>query len=394
MGLMKFAPPITEKTYQEHASRWLEVLNHRESGAILNLTRREQPRRIHQLFEDTKTLKKYQKNYQTTQNIILDIASFDIESAEDLNDFLSKTIDKNKKYINLFVLGADELIYAKTSLLTQFDEIFYTKHICLIYFFQKNILLPHFVQKFSSISTLYQNIFLFPYYETSDCNQFVKYLEEKFHVCIPANITSDILTNCGGFLGFIKQAVRQYLVTKNKKEIYNHPEMVYKLKSIYDEFEDVEKKVLEKITSSNYIFDDSEMEVIKYFIDIRLVKKIKNTYRLTMPILESYIKSECTKKNYLTFNNQKQLTINGVITDSFFSKRERKFLKSLIVKRNILILRDESSKIIWGQQSDEKYTDWALDQFIKRLRNKFERLGLPQTLIKTIKNQGFILLQP
>ena len=76
----------------------------------------------------------------------------------------------------------------------------------------------------------------------------------------------------------------------------------------------------------------------------------------------------------------------------FFSRREKQLIKKLLQNKGQLVSRNTVANILRYNVTDEKYTDWALDQAIKRLRNKLLKLGLRNNLLKTVKNQGFILI--
>ncbi|MFC1790807.1 helix-turn-helix domain-containing protein [Patescibacteria group bacterium] len=47
-------------------------------------------------------------------------------------------------------------------------------------------------------------------------------------------------------------------------------------------------------------------------------------------------------------------------------------------------------EVLWGEASYEKYSDWAIDQLISKLRKKLKDLGLTDFL-KTIRGRGYKL---
>lgn len=63
-------------------------------------------------------------------------------------------------------------------------------------------------------------------------------------------------------------------------------------------------------------------------------------------------------------------------------------LKSFFEKRpNILVTRDEVAKELWGEDWEDKYSDWALDQAMYSLRKI-----LPEgESLQTLRNRGYIL---
>lgn len=166
--------------------------------------------------------------------------------------------------------------------------------------------------------------------------------------------------------------------------------MGLRLQIIFNEFDDLEKHVLEKSLSKGATFDEKERRIIDYFVNINLLKPKDSGFVFAIPLFANYIKEQSLKKNRLALNELKQISLNGVIIEGFFSVREKKLLRFFLQLPNTSITRAKVASIIWKQQN---YTDWALDQFIRRLRNKFAKLGLNRSLISTMRNQGFIFSQ-
>ena len=81
--------------------------------------------------------------------------------------------------------------------------------------------------------------------------------------------------------------------------------------------------------------------------------------------------------------------INNVVVSGFFSKQEKRLIVYFLKNQEKIITRDDAASILWGNSLDG-FTDWALDQAIYRLRNKFNKLGLDSVMIATKKNQGFL----
>ena len=227
----------------------------------------------------------------------------------------------------------------------------------------------------SSYQYLFQNIYFYPKYEKDDLKQFLIYLGNKFKNKIPTNTKNLILSHCGGNLWLIKEAVRHYIKTKEIKHIFDHQEMIFRLKVIYDELDEKEKQVLKKSLEKKQILLTKKKFVIDY------LNKTNNI----SPLLKKFVSQKLAYENFLSLN-QNNIILNSIPIDYFFSRSERKGLRYLLSFSNKLITRDELAKTLWSGNDD--YTDWALDQFIKRLRNKLIKLGLDRQLIKTKKIKG------
>lgn len=66
---------------------------------------------------------------------------------------------------------------------------------------------------------------------------------------------------------------------------------------------------------------------------------------------------------------------------------DRKVLAKLWESKELLT-REEVAKLFWGDDSGYEATDWAIDQKMRRLRNKLAKLGLPIAIV-TKKGEGY-----
>lgn len=85
------------------------------------------------------------------------------------------------------------------------------------------------------------------------------------------------------------------------------------------------------------------------------------------------------------------LTIGGEELDDVFTRQEYELLINLIKEPNKVKSRDEIGTILWGDHSYEKYSDWAIDQIISKLRKKLIKLGLSENIITTLRGRGYKL---
>lgn len=371
--------PLTEKTITSRFSAWIDMVKRKESGSILNLSNREQLWRIDEFLRHSII-----RPLTYIQFLPVNLASLPIEEAEEFETYLSKQTDPKKKSIVLLIFGADRLLDEKQYLLSYLNSLPHRNtNYSILFFFQKNITLSYHLKRLSSFSTLYQNSILYSLYEKPDQEQFVSYLQRKFEFQLPNSIKNKIIEQCGGHLWLLKEAVRYYAKTTDESKLFNHDEMQLRLQIIFNEFDEVEKSVLEKLIQKKTVFLKEEGQIIDY---------LTKTNWLKVPILEKYIKEQLFHKNKISLNETQQITINSVLVENIFSRHERIVLKYFLKNQNQTIGRQKIASIVWGQHYTDNYTDWALDQFIKRLRNKFISLGVDQNIIKTIKNQGFIFL--
>lgn len=369
---------------------WVNVINIKESASILNTSKWSQSYRIEQFISDKEFLSKNLREYESVGFIKIDPDIFPFDNFKGFDKFIKTQAGSGKKNYVVLVSNADYL-------LTKFHEVLgyinsyaiNNSNTSFLFFFEKNITLPEIYRKIDSYPVLLQNIITTPPYEPSDIDNFIRYKEEVFGITLPAAIIDRIKHNCGKRLGLITQCMRYYSLTRDEKNIFDHDELNLKVKLIWDELENSEKKLLMKIVKREYDFTPEEKDIIDHFLKIRwLEKSKKNMFKLTITLLTHLIEKKLAKKASIALNPDRKITINDVVVDDFFSRRERKLIRNLLKEKNKTISREYVGNTLWDDEG--AYTDWALDQAIRRLRNKFFKLGISKDIIKTRKNSGFI----
>jgi DNA-binding winged helix-turn-helix (wHTH) protein len=386
--------PFPQKTFDNFLLRWTKIINKNECCSILHLSKRDQLYRIKQIQNNQENLKKYIHNFDITTILFLDITTEAIEDKIDLENYLKNINILSGKKIVLFVVDADQLLDEKSYLLSAINSLYQRfSQISIFYLFQRNISLPRYTIKYSLFNTLYQNIEIFPLFSPNDSRYFFKQLGERFQTTYPPYIIDEIVHQCGGYFWLIKQAARYYAQNHERKNILGNEGIQLRLRILYNEFHEEERHVLQKIVTRDFLFNKQEKQIIEYFIKTRHLNQTKTGYILTVPIFEKYIKEQIEKRAIFTINEKEELILNHIPIDSLFSKRENSVLKYFLKNINITLSRESIAKTIWQQLFEQEYTDWALDQFIKRLRLKLSKLGLHPHLITTKKNQGYIFNQ-
>ncbi len=378
---------LTEKTRSRIFSKWLELIGDKECGSVVNLPKRDQLYRVTAFLDSPELFKKYLKNYQEFQFLVLDLDATPIEDEIEFADFLKKNVEKGK-FLCLLVLSADELLAERRPLLSILDRSYRQQNVSIIYFFKSNISYSRYAKTISPFTTLYQNLLIFPFLEDADSRHFIKYLEKKFEKKIPKEIEDQIVKKLSGIPVLIKQACRYFFQTKDIDDLFQHPEMKMKLQIIWDEFDDLEKKFLEKSADGQRDFYGEDQEIKDHLLRTGILIIKKNKVEIASTIFKNFISKKSRRKLSLEVLDDRDIVVNGVIVNNHFSKRERFFLREIIKHKRIV--RDQVANIIWNIK-DSSYSDWALDQFISRIRKKLMNLGFAKDILQTIKNQGFSL---
>ena len=121
-----------------------------------------------------------------------------------------------------------------------------------------------------------------------------------------------------------------------------------------------------------------------------IISKKNSRYILPLkPMKSLLIKSKIV--NNLCQDEKRNIYFEDKNITSYFSISELRILSILINKKGLLVNRDEIARAIWKVHWENKYSDWAIDKLISRIRTGLVKLGLPKDIIKTKKGQGFIL---
>jgi len=83
------------------------------------------------------------------------------------------------------------------------------------------------------------------------------------------------------------------------------------------------------------------------------------------------------------------LIFSGRPIEEKFTRQEYELLTYFLKDPDKVHSRDEIAEAIWGKESYEKYSDWAIDQIISKLRKKLGELGLNDNTITTVRGRGY-----
>ncbi|MFC1646778.1 helix-turn-helix domain-containing protein [Patescibacteria group bacterium] len=263
--------------------------------------------------------------------------------------------------------------------------------ISYILFFTTDFLHPTFSSVLGKTSTFLQNIYFKPLFSNEDGQYFVNYLKKKWNVLINPMLEKQILEKTARNYLTLKQAVRFIRDKKAKTidEIFSHDMMQLKLKYIYDNFLESEKTALIKITQAANDFDEHELASIDFLKKVEWLGSKNHRLQITVPIVTDYLKKLHQAKHIIKLDAS-CLVIGNVPIDSMFSKQERAILELMVKKQEEVLTRDEIAYAIWKDAWREKYSDWAIDQIISRIRKKVTKLNLPKSIIKAVKGKGFV----
>lgn len=373
-----YGTPLPEATLKKLYTPWLNVLRRHESANIIFLPHSDRYYRVNQFINENRS------NIPDIQIHQITVQSLMIDSTYEFINIIEQITGDDSKFHVIFIMDA-EWVLANASYIFAAMQLISEKNnanIGFINLFETDILEAEFKDILTSYQILSKNLIYQKLYSRTDILHFLYYKSKKFNYKSASRNLATIADKCGGYIWLATEALR-YLSDHNTVS-FNHQEIIHRLNLIWANLSNSQKTVLAQ-TAKNGHPDTDYQNIINTFTYQGLLIKKNNTYKITVPILCEY----ALKINRNSYNLQvikDEIKLNGVRITSLFTARERIFLKNLIDSSSSLS-RDETAAIFWDSEND--YTDWALDQVIKRLRNKLTNLGLNKNCISTIKGKGY-----
>jgi hypothetical protein len=129
-------------------------------------------------------------------------------------------------------------------------------------------------------------------------------------------------------------------------------------------------------------FIDSEPGPAQIVSDLKI-----ELNQLPLELQKKLILPKCVQLLALSPNTQTKF--KSILLKNQPTSQEISLLNFFLSKPNQQITRDEVANIIWGKQSNVKYSDWAIDKAISRLRSKISSSNYQ---LMTVKNLGYQLI--
>lgn len=251
-----------------------------------------------------------------------------------------------------------------------------------------------------------QNIIYISLLGDTDIEYFIESFGDQYHYKFSEAEKRLIRRLCGGHPYLIKSVTRLVSqIDSNKKSddellkmILNHFEPASVARKIFELRSTKEKEILndlaagKPVTLSNGTFVLEKLGLIRKTSDGRygffgelfalaIKEKPDQVRKETLPATNEGLSLESTTGT---------ISYNGTPIEEKFTRQEYLVLKMFLEKPAHLFSRDNIGDVLWGKQAYDKYSDWAIDQLISKLRKKLAQFGYKDYLV-TIKGRGYKL---
>jgi len=325
-----------------------------------------------------------------------------------LTDLIGEITIRSKKVV-LFLGELDELTFIDNtfsnnleSLLHKFEEKLY------FVFLIKDLNLLHDRGNFGEdlYENFLQNIIYMP---ISDKHS--DYLIDRFASRLNTNFTDGeknlLKSTSDGHPYFLKVACSLLVKVKSLGESADFSELIrsnHELRAAAKMILGVQTKkgleILKKVTSG--VVKELEGDDAKILEKLGLVKKnIDGSYSPFCDLFKDTILERSLPEieerplngEGLVYNQDENvLLFKGVPTEEKFTPQEYQILTAFLKEPNKLMSRENVGNILWGKDSYDKYSDWAIDQLISKLRRKLQKLGVTGTNLITLRGRGYKII--
>lgn len=292
----------------------------------------------------------------------------------------------------LFILDTHEVNQSVLQNILQavHEHILLSSRVKSIIFFENNIYRPGIYAVLSHYTSFLQNIIWVTPLQSEEAKHFIHKVAGEFHLSLSDELTHQLIENLGGYIWILKAALRYIRDTKDTdiESIINAPLVKMRIQMLFDMFSQDEKHALSQLVYADNHHIPAETK--DYFLQIGIVKETERGFSLTIPALlplveKTHIVStlEIDEEGNVSFEKR---DLKGLLTEY-----ELKTLQALLKSKGKLLPREALAQSLWGDNWEDRYSDWALDKLISRLRKSLQQIGLPSTIITTRKRQGFLI---
>lgn len=327
-----------------------------------------------------------------------------------LKSLLHKTSDEG--LTTVLILGEfDELVFINKIFFNNLKSLWVSMYPNLLYIFPmvKSVTAPENIVIWDELrEPILQNVVYVPLRKDVDIDYTIDFFAKRHNLTFPQNFRQVIYQICGGHPYMLKVAVRAY---RNqgpfsdsedfKKALMHSYELYSASKGIYNPRTDIERAVLKKIVRNKSIPESSEeVSVLNDLQKLGLILKDKaGNLVLFSEVFSDFVLQVITEEDNVgepglidLDPNSGAVRFNNEPVDEYFTRQEYSILVLFLQKPVSIITRDDIGAVLWGEDSYQKYSDWAIDQLISKLRKKIKNIG-SNAKVLTLRGRGYKFIQ-
>jgi hypothetical protein len=394
-------PPMTDENYKKMCEGWARVIRMQESATWIWPVLNAPYRRILQFLADRQLQKELfpddwgkrmfafvnleqheQLQPEELNRIIIEAMGVEIKPHE-LQEYIRGVVDKKEQKITLFVTGLDASIRKNNyDILMNISAIARIGwEINVLAFLETDIADPTYYSVYEKTS-LDQQVFIQPLYSNEDVDLFINYLCHNWGSSVSSDMRAWIHDNCGGHYYLVKEVVRQVSSEKNisVQNVANCGFLQDKARAIVENMSEEQIEILQLITQGVPI--DKKNHDYEFLLQQGWIRENGTQTLLTVPLISPHVIARMNSMKGKYF---------GSLVSKGFTQTEADVFQLLFDSIDSVVSREDIGHAVWGEGFLEKYSDWAIDQTIYRIRKKLKAIHAEYKIIAK-KGRGFILL--
>lgn len=385
---------LPTSTYHALVIPWLQALERNEIVAVVSYPGSDRERRLTSLIGDTDIQKKGLSRKTTPLWLTIDLRLNMFSTRTDLETYVQQKLKGAHATVILSFMGAEMLLSeAHLPLLLWVSEMVRSQKLKILLFFEANIFSVEALDVLKLIPNFQPRIYNLSLYSDKDIDQFIIHMQDAHGYNFPfdTKIKAQCIAQCGGNLGLMRE-ILHYLrenPSASLLDIFSHREMRFTLSSLWNAFGPLEKELLQTIASGRSSTNHIYKAAAEYLVMTGFIKQYEKFYIITVPLLQTFITESIVIKKNPEIQGE-NILIDGVYITAHFSHAEKQIFAYLITHADELITRDTLASLMWGRRVNLKYSDWAIDSTLSRLRKKIVQFGLSKERLQTKKGQGVI----
>ncbi len=250
-----------------------------------------------------------------------------------------------------------------------------------------------------------QNVIYVPIQFGVDEDYLLNRFSKEFGVNLSKEYSKVVKDVCGGHPYSMRVAMRLIRdnffssISELEKALIENYELKFITTGIYERRSEKEQEVLKKVVSKEALSEE-ELKTRHLLVELGLIEYSQEEYRLfsnlLSQVIENVLESQISvlgQKGILSLDERTAAILyNGKTVEESFTRQEYSILTLFLKNSGKILTRDDIGAILWGDSSYEKYSDWAIDQLMSKLRKKLKEIGV-NVEISTLRGRGYKFIQ-
>lgn len=359
-------------------------------------------------------IKSVQQSYENldseNRSVLVDIIN-DSKSYPEALDNLNKQIKQITSFghkIVLFLGEFDELEFANQVLLNNLKSVWarFEGDLYFIFLVLSDVVRAESIKKFGELNELIlKNVVYIPLLNKEGIESRLDRFSKQYNRTLSSEERNLIVNICGGHPYLLKSCVRLIALlngsSKKSNELkdllINHYEPRSACQKLFNLLDIEEQEMVKRISLGQNV-PAADLDSSRLVKSGLVIKDAANNWRLFGELFKSVVDHDQKKTEEINieFGEMKfdeksgAILIGNINIEEKFTRQEYEILSFFMQEPNKLHTRDEISEAMWGKEAYEKYSDWAIDQIMSKIRKKLQNLGVGKSLV-TIRGRGYKL---